>query len=564
MSPSLRKEIQHILDSFHDDSEWILYHQLRDALLKHSFFDQLLQSESDSLIDFNGLSAAIESSVLLAKVSTDGSILKVNENFYVLTGYEPGELEGESIAFLSAGLHDEAYLGEIWNKITHGSIWRGEVKKRTKQGQVIWLNATIVPVVNEKGTIEHFISIYIDISKRKKAEGDLEMFLHMVDLTNDAIQVATESGVLAYVNQRASLNLGFAREELIGKNVIEIEHIFESDEDWKAHVEEVKRHPNGILVEGVNVRKNGSKFPVEVNARWMQFGGEGYIVAVLRDITERKRSEELMQRTQYILSEAQLLAKIASFEVDLDLGTILHSENAWEVFQFDSPEEFNIETLGHRIHPDDVERIKKMWFEASSQKNAVRAEFRIKTKEGREEHILGIAQTLLRKEEGAGVMICTAQNITDSVLSKIELEQRTWELEIRNAELDQFAQIVSHDLKSPLRAIYNLSEWIKETRNDEREMDTHISMLQKRIQRMENLINGILSYSSAGKKKESQSYFSASEVLEDICEYYRTVKDNVTFIVDDMPDLLEDRLAFEQVMSNLISNAVKHNHSKHP
>jgi len=496
----------------------------------------------------------------LAKTDPEGKMLKVNDNFHILSGYADDELVGTPIGRLSEGLHDASYLAEIWDKISHGTIWRGEVKKKSKSGEILWFNATILPVVDNAGQLQHFISLYIDITKRKKAEGDLEMFLQMVDLTNDAIQVAGEDSKLVYVNEKASKNLGWSRDELIGKSVVDLEVIFETEEAWRTHVEVVKSHPKGMLVEGINIREDGTQFPVEVNARWLELGGRGYIVAVLRDISERKDGEGRIRRTQYILNEAQQLARIASFEVDLDKGTILHSDNAWEVFGFPNASSFNIENLAKHIHAEDAERVRNMWFEASTKNQTVRVEFRIVDLNNDIQNILGIAKIITHKDGHAGTMICTAQNITHSVASRIELEQRTWELEIRNTELDQFAQIVSHDLKSPLRAIHNLSEWIKESRGkDEKEMDAHIELLQSRIQRMENLINGILHYSSAGKKRENDSYFSVLEVLNDISESHLTSGSKAQIILDPMTDLLEDRLIFEQVMTNLISNAVKHN-----
>lgn len=565
MEIPIRKEIQNVLDALENASDSELLHSLRSVLLGHSVFEELVDSGGPDFRDFQGLTAAIESSLLLAKVDTQGNILKVNENFFILTGYTSAELIGKSIGELSAGLHEDAYLFEIWDKISHGSIWRGEVKKRSKNGEILWFNATILPVVNRKGDIEHYISLYIDISKRKKAEGELEMFLQMINLTNDAIQVANEDGKFVYVNERSSINLGYSRQELIGKSVLETEQIFKTPNDWYAHVEEIKGIPEGLLVEGVNIRQDGSLFPVESNVRWLELDGVGYIIAVIRDISDRRMSDRLMQKTQHILSEAQSLAKIASFEIDLDKGTIMHSENAWEVFGFPGSLEFTIENLVNQIHPDDVDRVRDAWFEATTKNRSIRIEFRVMTPNGKIHHVLGLAQTLSHKEGLAGTMLCTAQNITDSVVSRLKLEQRTRELEIRNGELDQFAQIVSHDLKSPLRAIHNLSEWIKESREkDPQEMDAHIELLQRRIQRMENLINGILSYSSAGRQREARTYFSALEVVTDICESHRTAGLKARIILDDLPDLFEDRLIFEQVMTNLISNAVKHNANPNP
>jgi light-regulated signal transduction histidine kinase (bacteriophytochrome) len=84
-----------------------------------------------------------------------------------------------------------------------------------------------------------------------------------------------------------------------------------------------------------------------------------------------------------------------------------------------------------------------------------------------------------------------------------KLKSYTRDLERINAELDQFAYVVSHDLKAPLRAINNLSEWIEEDITDMLAQDNkdQFRLLRGRVHRMENLINGILSYSRAGRIK---------------------------------------------------------------
>lgn len=560
MEKGLHAEIHHLLGQMAARPEDELYSGLKQTLMKHAVSGIFDDADGDHWQEFQELAAAIESTILLAKVDRQGNILKLNDNFLVLTGYTRPELIGQSISMFSAGLHPEAFLGEIWEKINHGTIWRGEVKKRTKQSGVLWMNATIVPIVGEQGEIQHFLSLYIDISRRKKAEGDLEMYLQMVNLSNDAIEVANRSGRLVYVNERAAQNLGYPREELLGKYLWELQSAFHHEDDWVAFWNMIQEKEHGVLQESISKRKDGTTFPTEVNARFLELGSEGFVIAVIRDISDRRVSDYLMQKTQHILSEAQLLAKIASFEVDLEKGSILHSENAWEVLGFANSQQFNMDNLVKQIHDEDLPKMRKAWLDASTRGESIRIEFRVMSAQGEVQHILGLAQTLMKEDGKQGTLLCTAQNITRTVASRIELEQRTWELEKRNEELDQFAQIVSHDLKSPLRAIHNLAEWIKESRGrDEAEMDAHIELLQRRIQRMENLINGILTYSSAGRSKDRISLFSSHEVFNDICESQRMSGIPVKIVMDTMPELREDRVVFEQVMSNLVSNAIKHN-----
>ena len=560
---SIHTEILQILKQYDSQTEEILLREISSVIRKHSHADFYGKEEDEFWNEFSEISAAIESSLLLARIDTEGHIIKVNTNFQIVLGYSSAELCGMPMTVLSEGLHDPGYLNALWDKIRHGSIWRGEISKKTPDGKIVWLNATIIPIVGFGGNISHYLSFYIDISRRKKVEGDLELFYQLVNLSNDAIHVVDEAGNLIYVNEKSLDNLGYTRGELLGKNIVDIEKFFKTREDWAEHLKEIKSNPTGMLIRGSHIRKDGTMFPVEVNARFMEFAGKGYVIAVIRDISDRIRGERLMSKTRHILSEAQLLAKIASFEIDMEANSLLHSDNTWQVFGFPNSDSFSVSELFNQVHQDDRDKLQKAWETVTVDKHPVRVEFRVWSHRKEVLHMLGMAKALPDESGSENTVLCTAQNITESVEVRLDLEKRRQELEKRNRELDQFAQIVSHDLKSPLRAIHNLSEWIRES-EDPKEQSAFISKLHRRVQRMENLINGILTYSSAGKKIEGKTLFSAGEVLHDIAESLKTGKEQVRIILEDMPDLIADLISFEQVMSNLISNSVKHNDNPNP
>ncbi|SDG96447.1 PAS domain S-box-containing protein [Dyadobacter soli] len=156
----------------------------------------------------------------------------------------------------------------------------------------------------------------------------------------------------------------------------------------------------------------------------------------------------------------------------------------------------------------------------------------------------------------------TLSDVTARVTAETKLKSYTRDLERINAELDQFAYVVSHDLKAPLRAINNLSEWIEEDIADMLEGETkdQFRLLRGRVHRMENLINGILSYSRAGRMKTVKEKFLIKSLVDELRESFSTKKPLSFRIEGEATTEIEaERIALTQILQNLISNGIKYN-----
>ena len=139
------------------------------------------------------------------------------------------------------------------------------------------------------------------------------------------------------------------------------------------------------------------------------------------------------------------------------------------------------------------------------------------------------------------------------------LAQTTALLRDRNRELDQFAYVVSHDLKAPLRAIANLSVWLEEDLMEQipSENKQQLQLMRSRVNRMEALINGLLNYSRVGRVEAKIETFSVAELVNEIVDSLAPPA-LFTIEVSSLPTLTARRLLLGQVFSNLLSNAVKH------
>ncbi|MEX0272905.1 MAG: ATP-binding protein, partial [Flavobacteriaceae bacterium] len=187
-------------------------------------------------------------------------------------------------------------------------------------------------------------------------------------------------------------------------------------------------------------------------------------------------------------------------------------------------------------------------------------EISVSDKFGAERYWLVSVAPLHNERGGISGSIIIQLDITDQKVLEIQKENLLNDLEESNKNLEEYAHIVSHDLKSPLRSINALATWIGDDFRDKiDEMGReNLKLLQEKVELMDKLIDGILKYSTASKKAADNSKVNLNAVIKEITDIIY-IPDHVEVVVaNPLPTVYADRTKMHQLFQNFLSNAVVH------
>lgn len=163
-------------------------------------------------------------------------------------------------------------------------------------------------------------------------------------------------------------------------------------------------------------------------------------------------------------------------------------------------------------------------------------------------------------ENGKLLYSTIVRDITERKKNQAKLEQTVQALIESNEDLERFAYVASHDLKSPLRAIHNLSQWLEEDIGPDLDDENkeRLGLIRGRISRMEGLLNSLMSYSRVDEKIAGTSLISAKNLLNEIIKVQNIPDGFKVQIEDSLDKIMIPRMPLEQIFHNLLSNAIKH------
>jgi PAS domain S-box-containing protein len=285
---------------------------------------------------------ALDESSIVAVTDAKGIIQHANDNFCRIAKYTKEELIGRDHRIVSSGYHSKDFIRNLWQTISSGRIWKGELKNKAKDGTIYWVDTTIVPFLDEKNKPYKYLAIRTDITERKRSAEE-----HL--LNEERYRNLYENSIVAMV----TYNLVTGKATEVNDMAVEVCG-YDSKEDFLENFNPAIHYVNGpdrrkllntLMTEGEIKseifevkKKNGSPFWVKVFLKL--YADRTMAQAVIIDVTQQVRyHEELedkveartleltasLQREQAMNEMKSRFVSIASHEFRTPLSTILSS-----------------------------------------------------------------------------------------------------------------------------------------------------------------------------------------------------------------------------------------------
>lgn len=513
------------------------------------------------------LDIIVENSPLGIVLAKENKIVKANETFIKMMGYSHHELKDLSLKTISAPEHPNE-THRLLDEMNEGKLDKFTAVKRfiKKDGSEILAKTRMNAVTNLKGKIDYQVAIVEDISKEREAERKIRASENRLSTLISNLQTGVlledQNRKIALTNNRFCelFGISVAPDRLKG---LDCSTSAEQNKDYFINPDGFVKRIDAILAKKEPVLSDELEM---VDGRilerdYIPIYSEGDYKGHLwtyNDITLSKNYSKNLeaQREKY----SSIIANMNLGLVEVDTHDVIQMVNQ----SFCQMSGFEQNELVGQVLTEVVPFTSEEAMPAKTKRRLAGQsdsyEVEVLHKNGTTRHWL-ISGAPRYNESGRVIgSIGIHLDITNQKNLEFQKEKLLKDLEASNTGLQEYAHIVSHDLKSPLRSISSLATWLHEDYKDvlDEGGKQNLQMMQEKVASMDKLIHGILEYSTANSSELDSSTVNLNEVVSEIAETIY-IPEHVTISVPEkLPVIQADSTKMHQLFQNIISNAVVH------
>jgi PAS domain S-box-containing protein len=436
----------------------------------------------------------------------------------------------------------------------------------------------------EHGLIDRFTHIARIAIERAQSDAALKQSearkAAILESALDCIVTIDHEGSITEFNPAAERTFGYRRDEVVGKALADViipQALRERHrQGFARYLATGEARVIGRRLELTAVRADGSEFPVELAITRVPMDGPPSFTGYLRDITERKRSEETLRRSKDYLEHAQKLSHTGSVGFRLADGQLFWSEEAAHIYGYDPAIPPTMEMILQRVHPDDAGPLTQVFGRAAAQAGmSFDFEHRLLMPDGSIKHVRNFAHSV-KDESGHEEILGAIMDITERKRAEVELRRSEADLRRAQAELahvtrvttmGELAASIAHEVNQPIAGVVINGNACLRWLAGEKEESANLAEAREALQRI------IRDGNRAGEIiARIRALFKKTELAKGPLDLNETVREVIVLVRNEMdkqkvvlrlelasalPDVLGDRVQLQQVMLNLILNAIE-------
>ncbi|MBC3881786.1 PAS domain S-box protein [Undibacterium sp. LX40W] len=337
--------------------------------LQLTWSEQTQEKLDAAVRDNEALLSTLNMHAIVSVTDAHGIILDVNDAFCRISGYQREELIGENHRISRSGIQDNEFWQEMWNSISQGTPWRGEVCNRAKDGSLYWVDTFVAPFKNSDGVIEKYIAIRTDISESKSAEEKLQAALRDSDALlstlnmHAIVSIADSSGRIIDVNQAYCRISGYTREEILDGNHRIVAAGIQSP-DFLANMWRTISSGTPWRGEVCNKNKAGNLYWVDTFIAPFK-NAQGQIekfISIRTDISASKKAASRLASQRSALANIIEGTNVGTWEWNVQTGEMRINERWAEQAGYEANEltPVTVQTWDALTHPDDLAKAKTL------------------------------------------------------------------------------------------------------------------------------------------------------------------------------------------------------------
>ena len=488
----------------------------------------------------------------------------VNPAIKNLLGYDDEEYKGKVFSTLFE--EDSFFLiSDHFDIMEKMSVF--EIAFKAKNGKLIHSETISTPVYDSNKIVIGYLYVIRDMSERRIFEEEkaqimrsLAQFKRTLDVTKDSVfMFDATTRLFIYANKGATEAVGYSFGELRTMKLIDLMCDI-NPEDFEQLTSYVVTNTNHqINLDTTFLHKSGGKFPVALLLQYVDLDdGANRFVAIVRDISERKITEQLLKESELKFRSTFEQAGIGIAHIGIDLSWAAFNAHFCKMTGY-SQGELSVRKLREITHPKDLPRdIMQLRRVLNGHSEGYSMRTRYIHKNG-DTIWLNLSLSVVKDDDkNPTFIVMFIENISDQVEAEEMLRQTLEELKTRNYELDQFVYKASHDLRSPLTSILGL---LNIAEIDTEYALSHIKMIRGRIHKLDEFIQSIINYSQTSNLEAKYEPLKIEYLIHkniadlDFLPYASEIKFKVKS--NQKAPIYTDNLKLNVILKNLLSNAIK-------